>query len=589
MYITKGRAFLQFITGETFDVSRFKCTYDLITEPDVGRIPRAEVTIPLGTSIQTGTTNAGVALVENFEYFRFNICSLFVDTDTAAFQNPQWTNSKIGTYRYQLFVGFPIAVAESFVGQNEITVVLIHWLAFLAAPYIFNLVIPHLAIGELSRIYPNLGVVVPEDVHILIKLSQIPQALFRKMTREVDRSQWDLWWHVLFPILDIIIRLATVVASRWRVDNRDITFRYLGTLARRALWSTNRVLSSIPIHFSHIENNPEIPKLLRRMLPGYAGGFRKVIRKMVDVIRRNMISDIGTMLAAVQTNEQAQNYASPLLFLLTCLQHFHCALVPYPTFYGIIPFCLGLQDYWKPNNKVTVLPGDIYHLNLSRQQDISMLPPRIILAIQPETSSVGNPAEEHLALVSVSGFYKSKFWKFGYIRSVILPFFYRNIKSIDIKTIDDDFEKKLLQLANEEEKDLQRRAQLRKEDKAISLVARIFADLYAHYSYILHQIQNRVIQVTTPFRGDIAPGSTIRIQIAHPYDLTDNRTVCHLQGTVSQVQYLGDSQQGLFSNYTVIGWRILPEVYHPDFSTAIHPIYGTFWKGENHLLSIPLS
>jgi hypothetical protein len=60
-----------------------------------------------------------------------------------------------------------------------------------------------------------------------------------------------------------------------------------------------------------------------------------------------------------------------------------------------------------------------------------------------------------------------------------------------------------------------------------------------------------------------------------------------VQGTVKDVTYMG-GQTYFNTAYTIIGWRTVPELNHPDFSIPYHPIYGVYWVGNYHLATINL-
>ena len=582
MHIIKPTAFLQFVTGETFDVTSFRCTYNLVLEPNIASLPTAEVQIPTGSSFLTGGADPSKVFANNFEYFRYNLCALFIDIAASSFSNPQNTSLKLGRTRYLVFVGFPIAFGYNTQAERaECTVILAHWLNFLAYPHLFNSAIPSIGTGDFSFFHPNVFALFGFLTGLGLTLEHAPLLLFSQMQEEIDEDKWDLWWHILFPLLDKLITYSIILGSRFRSSRNDPNFLIMGNLARRALWSTNPYLSSIPFSFFNLTNNNRFFKWIRSCDPGISSA-REVAREIANIIRRNMVEDIGKFLSYVEEDPDKIKNPSPFTYLQTCLLHLHCALVPYPAYYGVVPFALGLSSYWKTEKPITILPGDILNIAVARTPDQKIAPTRILITTTNQTFHAGAALEEKNQLQTIAGFYRSRRRTTGTVKVVKLPNFYRNVALSGLFLDPTIPLHEILEAENDAKIDEEVADKVKKSINTSALISRFIADKYAQYQFILEHLQYRLLQITTPFRGDIAPGSTIRILIAHPSYAQDTQAILQLQGTVMTVVYAA-GPFGLYSIYTIRGWRVVPEVYHPDFSIVEHPIYDRFWVGNYHL------
>ena len=428
MYAIKVRAFLQFITGETFDIYSFYCRYNIITSVNPSDVPIASVRIPVDVSTVTGSNPGANVILDNFEYFRFNLCAIFCDVARTAFQEPEDTSFTPGAERYLLFIGFPVAASKTFVGEvPSIELQLKHWLAFLDLTNVFNSAIPSGTVGHFSLFHPNTFLLFGDLADFGASLKFLPLTLLNEMYDNVDQSQWDLWWYILFPLLDQILLSSVIIGSYYRITQNDPTFLRLGRLARQALYSTNPLLSKIPISFYNIEYDQLFHRHIRKVTSKSSPS--EIAKEFADVLRRNMAEDLGNILEAVRE----QPKMSLLQLMVTLLSHFHCALIPYPIAYGVVPFCLGLRSFWSNKPGPTILCGDILDLAISNIPSAEILPVRASVAITDHVFHAGAQLEENKGRNAlVGGAYISRRMIPGTFSVFPLPSFYREILNASI-------------------------------------------------------------------------------------------------------------------------------------------------------------
>ena len=592
MLFTKANAFLQFATGETFDIYEFNCRYSILTIANANEVPTAIVRLPVDASTVDGRISTANDILNRFEYYRFNLCAIFCQTTRTVFANPFNTSFVPGNQIHLLFLGFPVAASKVFVGQTpHVEIQLKHWLSFLELTSIFNSAVPSAVVGHFSLFHPNTFLLFGQLSDFGMNLKFLPLLLLQLMYEFVPQNKWDFWWYILLPLLDSIILASIIIGSHYRITRNDPLFLLLGRMARRALLSTNPLLSRIPASFYHIERNPFFLSYLRKIFS--SKDSREIAKYYAYTFRKNIAEDIGNFLEVSKDPKQFSSFGkySVLHLLLAILTHLHCALVPYPLAYGVVPFCLGLQAFWSDKDGPTILPGDILDGGIINRPSAETVPVRASIAVSDYTFHAGSQLEDGRGRnILLSGAYLSRRMMPGVFSVFPLPSFYRDLSNAGI-LLDPKTQYFLFEALNEMENEKGRIDQgIGREWANYSTIAaniaKFLINQYAQLQYVSNQIQNRALTVTVPFRGDIPPGATIRVRFAHPND-PGPRMLSEVQGTVKDVTYMG-GQTYFNTTYTIIGWRTVPELNHPDFSIPYHPIYGVYWVGNYHLATINL-
>lgn len=602
--------YLRFQSGEEFNVTFAEINYT------INQVPTARVQIPLGRLFLSLSENPylnwpaseGYDILARFNYYRYQLCQLIVDIDypddeSGDNQPPPWSPPG----RYLLFVGFIASAAYSLDNNNipQVELQLKHFLEFLRASSLLNVCTqasnPSSLAYDPTMLFGGAG----SDLNF-----SASTALYESITTKAS----DLWYHVLFPVFWMLTNIARLNARNLNLGlDNDATDAILGPIVKRTLSSYFPPCTAIPLW--------NIPVSLRHA--------------MVDFLIENVF----------RADSFEQNLSTTMLDkLLEICNLFFLCLVPYPNTYAIRPFCLGLiqayapyrlnqGDPWyqlltlppfnfpspellvgrysfggtlppgfggmtsppsgpyldpgfggistTPNDGITFTPDSILAVHVNRTEPTFNVRGVCVFADYDNYSGLQINNVPEASWENIGGTYRSLTAGSGQVLFYPAPS-YLKFGIVDAETsnvFDKDYpptSRAPMQLS------INPMVQITKFYHMIPTLHR-----FAQYVFILHQLSERVMTVVCPFRGDVAPGSTVRLLI-NDSDYAWESPQLMLQGTVVSVRYIFPSiNQIPTTTYTIVGWRNLFEVYHPDFSIPSHPLYLVHHVGGPHLPFLP--
>jgi len=508
--------------GLRMDVSSYRVSYSL------NSIPTATVRIPLGREFNTeGISNGFLMLTNTFVdqpcYLVFSVR----DASEGFGLNPYISN---GTY--VLFAGYPTGVA--FVKTSEsiqLEVTLRHWLSDL-----------DFASAMSSSSHPSN----PKNLIYNPKLqfggagSGLNYALAGLVQNVINPyyAAEGFWSNALFPFLASLVR-ADRINNVGGTGNDCLNFAVM-----RALSSWR--FSYLPLNIANL---------------GIIG-VSKFIDSFVGLLDLQSAEKHLDSLAGTTIWKKLLEYASQYMF----------TIIPFPMYYRVEPVVLGLSNFYKaiPSSEILALTANL---------DRPSVPTRAIGVYSEMTplagSAIDNAQEAKTNLIG--GWYIGS-TGYGLVEVVQAPpcldgpynpaYFTRAAVG--------GINKKTPLLRSPAIRDLG----VLELQRNSALAHFNVLDTLAHYYYITKQLVHRKATVVCPFRMDICPGSTVRLDIVSSESIPFESG--YLFGTVADVTYIMDPGNSPKSIYNIIGVRNPVEFNSWDFSTTYHPFYGVYFIGGGH-------
>lgn len=258
---------------------------------------------------------------------------------------------------------------------------------------------------------------------------------------------------------------------------------------------------------------------------------------------------------------------------------FALSLVPMVDRALIVPFVPGLGGlYWK-----TIAMTDYWSMSMSDQ---AMRPLRgIAVTVDGPVGRAGafnvNPGLQNTTVPSVGGFYLNPFAPSGMIKVVRGPEWISNSVPIDLFTKDTTvsgiISNALYPNAGKKDGDLVKQNLLN-----ANAIRYNVANSYAYYVYLKELFANREITVSGRLRLDIAPGSSVVVNIPIGPSSVKSPNLAWpaypLYGQVSGLTVSVDGEVGTCSTTFALNY-VMNFLEHFYFRMFYHPIWGSAWYG----------
>ena len=522
------------------DVSSFKVTYSLNT------IPEAVLTIPLGREFFTGGYSNAYALLSGAIDDRTPVFLLV--TVLPADSPPDKINiANMNTY---LFAGYIQNIQEVVSGENILLQVnLRHWLSDLH----FSSTLSAMSHPNNPKdtIYNPLLLAGGAGGAINYTVSGLPEVFISPLA-----AKGDFWRNAIAPFLGFLAsidRINTDVFATPGNDTQDF-------IVHKALFSYG---------ISILQLNPV------------------TLGDYIDQVSEAMVSHLWGLLDQKASDQFFERQARLTFFgkLTELAQEFFFAIVPFPLFYRVVPFTLGLMSHWNPYPDRQVIVTNDEIIGMQVQYNTLPVPMRAVGIYTGVESFAGTALDkpEEAVMNYIGGWYIAVPDPGYGIIIILKPPPYLALpyepSAYSVAAAGGVYAP-ISSMRNRKQVDKSRRQQ-----QAILRRGRFnVLDYLAHYYYIQSKLAGRTAYLTCPFRGDICPGSTIGIA------LEDGEFVPHyidstfLYGTVMSVIYSASPEEAPTTTYVLAGLRTAREMTDINTSIPMHPLYANQFLGCPHLM-----
>jgi len=255
------------------------------------------------------------------------------------------------------------------------------------------------------------------------------------------------------------------------------------------------------------------------------------------------------------------------------------AIVPRVEDALVVPFVPGLREIWNPNKQLATILAKDYALMGANVQLMRLLKAVGIFSGLNSTTGVdnGEPGEDPISL-GIGGLYPAKNIENGMLMLKQGPRWLSNIIAADrysagsagagvniIGTAmhpgvgDDNGPPK---------------------PKDLKIKSKDIMDAFAKALYVYEQLRLRQLELSGKFRLDIAPGSTVSIEVAGDRFIEKDVLTKTLVGDVTRVTYMIDSETPrIATDFNLSHIRTVQENENPDFSMDAPPFYENGWPG----------
>jgi len=507
------------------DVLSFNANYS------INEIPTATVSIAAGKTACGGQFSS-VYRLEQARARRYPAVLYVTIEPTDDAKNPAFAGS------FTVFSGYISGMSPSFkFGRNTIELQLIHWLSDLDCAS---------TLASAANIGSpwNLAAPIRTGLRSLPGYAYLPVATFLDIMTP-GAIATDVWGNAIFPLLMCLLQEAIMGYDSWGLANDGS-----GGLAQASLSRCAQMLA-LPLNMSTLGSAMQI----------VAEGIGISLAKTFQPNRLQSLARGRTTIWQL-LRELAYNY--------------YFTIIPFPSYYTIRPWTPCLMNYldWESRG-ITISGSEI--LQFAYTSKTRQVPLRSVLVYaggEPPTL----PADIHTFPGNIFGMYTSM-PDLGYGERVYLkahdflqyPFF-------AAKTARESFQAALRGGSRQLAKAVKLRNTILSLEQALAYVAQ--------YHFIQYNSLPRTGTVTTPFRGDISPGSNISLGVlADDFLGTEPALVNKLYATVKGVTYSVSPGQIPTSTYSLVGIRNYYEHFaNYNYSLSQHPIYARYYIGAKHLV-----
>ena len=522
------------------DVTSFKVTYS------INSLPEAVVTLPLGREFFTGGFSNAYALLSGA--VSAQTPTFLLVTILPADAIPGKIN--IANVDTCLFAGYIQSVQEAISGNTIVLQVkLRHWLSDL-----------HFSSTMSAMSHPTN----PKDTiynPLLISgtaggaLNYTPAGLPGTLISP-QAAKNDFWLNAIVPFLDFLASTDRINTEIFATPGNDAT----GNIVRSALFSYG---------VSLLQLNPI------------------TLGDYIDQVSESMVDYIWGFVDQKASAQFFDHQARLTFFgkLVELAQEFLFAIVPYPLYYRVVPFSLGLMAHWNPYPDRNVIVTNDEIVGLQVQADNLPVPLRATGLYTGVSSFAGTALDkpEESAMHYIGGWFIS-YPDPGYgLITILQPPPYLALPyepSAYSVTAAGGVYAPVSSIRN--------RSQLNKALRQQQAILRRgkfnVLDYLAHYYHIQTRLAGRTAYLTCPIRGDICPGSTIGIALEDSQFVPSYIDSTYLFGTVMSVIYSANENEAPTTTYVLVGLRTWNELFDINLSLLFHPLYANQFIGGPHLL-----
>lgn len=530
------------------EVLSFDITYSL------NQLPTATVTIPLGIEALSNRLSTGYNLLGSILY-RVPAILFYSVTN----QDKHLLTKNISTGTYVLFAGYATAVyAGVEFGRQVLTIKLTHWLSDLDHTSTLS-ALSHPDNPKDTLFNPALAPMVlgSGPVFSLSALSQTVTNIYAAFD--------DFWGNAIVPFINFLMSVDRINVDVFMGAGND---SIVGN-ARRAF---NSYLNSIlRLNIGTLGLNA--PYIIDMMLNSLFGVFDQqgTDDQSVNIQEQSFLDSLAQTTLWKKLRDLAIRY----LFMI----------IPYPLHYQVVPFTPALYDVYNPYiHSTSIAATEILKMDVESKPPI--IPLRalgIYTEVHTHLGSSLNNASQYLDPF-IGGWYISVNHPGEGMVEIVRPPEYLSMPYEPSIYARDSMGLSLPRLCSSKNPFDRIQGHYAQQSLLANNRASVL-DRYAQFIYVMRQSADKIISVTCPFRGDIAPGSSISIMPNNSAFLPDNLTNSILYGLVVEVNYSQSIQQVPKTKFTVAFIRTAAEVNSTDFSLYAHPLYDPYWKGGIHIPS----
>ena len=249
----------------------------------------------------------------------------------------------------------------------------------------------------------------------------------------------------------------------------------------------------------------------------------------------------------------------------------------------VVPFVPGLQKIWNPQNRLATIMAKDYALVGANVQLMRML--RAVGVFSGLNSRTGadnaEPTGDPITL-GIGGLYHSTSFEDGMLMLKQGPRWLSNIIAADRYSAGsagagvDVIGNAMFPGAGNDNGPL--------KPKDLKRQSKDMMDSFAKALYVYEQLRLRQLELSGKFRLDIAPGSTVSIEVAGDRFIEKDVLTKMLVGDVTRVTYLIDSETPrIATDFNLAHIRTVDENKLEDFSMETPPFWTEGWAGAGIL------
>jgi len=518
------------------DVESFKITYSL------NALPEAILTLPLGREFFTGGFSNAYAIISG---------AISAGTPTFVLINIRPADAFPGKLNIAnldtcLFAGYIQSIQEVITGGTiSLQVKLRHWLSDLHFSSTMS-AMSHPA-NPKSTLYNPLLISGGAGGALSYTVTGLPSILISP-----QEAKKDFWLNAIVPFLGFLASVDRINADIFATPGNDAT----GDIVRRALFSYGVSLLQL-------------------------NGI--TLSDYIDQVAESMVEYLWGLLDQKATDQFYERQARLTFFgkLVELAQEFLFAIVPFPLYYRVVPFALGLSQHWNPYTDRPVIVTNDEIIGIQIQADNLPVPLRATGLYSGVSSFAGTaldkPEEANMNYIG-GWFIAYPDPGFGLVTILQPPAYLSLPHEPSAYTY-------YMPVAMSMRKGRARPSKYFRQQQAI-LRSRRFnvLDYLAHYYHIQTNLAGRIGYLTCPFRGDICPGSTIGIMLENGQFVPSYIDSTYLFGTVMSVIYSGGPQEPPTVTYVLAGLRTVQEMSNINLTLPFHPLYANQFLGYPHLI-----
>lgn len=527
------------------DVVSFEINYS------INAIPTATVVVPLGREFFSGGISNAYATLTGFIWSHTPAFIYF----SVGIADPFPNKTAISNYNGIIFAGYMHNVKEMVSGTDLMMVIeLQHWLSDLTHSSTLS-AMSHPSNPKDTIYNPLLTFDTGGGF-----LSYTPMGVGENLINPYYASE-DFWRFGIVPFLAFLSGQDRINTNLFLNPGNDA----FGFLVKRALFSFG---------FSRLKVN--------KFTTG--GSFTEVVLSMIDKLWG--ITDQKADSSFFDAHAKL-NFWDKLIELS---QSFFFAIVPFPLFYRVVPFTLGLADHWNPyvfDRPYIITSDEILQFSLDVEKvKVPLRALGIYTGVRSYAGAALDKPEESSMNYIGGWFIQVPDPGFGLIQIVQPPDYLNLPYEPSAYTV--AAAGGLYSPVSSLRSPLERNKWLAAQQHIVRNAKFNFLDHLARYYYVQTRMIGRKALLVCPFRGDISPGSTIAFAIdegsvfgSYVPASVDGGI---LFGTVISVTYKASSSEPPTTTYTLMGVRSYPEFFNLNFSLNYHPLYENYFKGSPHLL-----